>query len=82
MIALMADSSARIVELCRRQDMRKLEVFGSARIAAHDLETSDVDRIVDLGPYSDDIADRYLDLVYDLEEILGRSVDHITNRSI
>ena len=82
MISLIVNNTARIAELCRRQKVKKLEVFGSATTDRFDSETSDVDMIVDLGPYSDDIADRYLDLAYGLEEILGRSVDLITSRSI
>ena len=82
MISLIVNNTARIAELCRRQNVKKLEVFGSATTDRFDSETSDVDMIVDLGPYSDDIADRYLDLAYGLEEILGRSVDLITSRSI
>ena len=82
MISLIGNNTARIAELCRRQKVKKLEVFGSATTDRFDSETSDVDMIVDLGPYSDDIADRYLDLAYGLEEILGRSVDLITSRSI
>lgn len=82
MISLVTENRARIAELCRIQDVTRLEVFGSAATDAFDPETSDIDMIVDLGPYSDDIADRYLDLAYGLEEILGRPVDLITSRSI
>lgn len=82
MISIITDNKARISELCRTQNVRKLEVFGSATTDAFDPKTSDIDMIVDLGPYSDDIADRYLDLAYGLEDILGRSVDLITSRSI
>lgn len=82
MISLVTENRARIAELCRTQNVTRLEIFGSAVTDAFDPETSDIDMIVDLGPYSDDIADRYLDLAYGLEEILGRSVDLITSRSI
>lgn len=82
MISLIVDNMARIAELCRLQNVRKLEVFGSVTTDRFDSETSDIDMIVDLGPYSDDIADRYLDLAYGLERLLGRSVDLITSRSI
>lgn len=75
MISLIADNAVRIADLCRKQNVRKLEVFGSAATDAFDPDTSDIDMIVDLEPYSDDIADRYLDLAYGLEKILGRS-DH------
>lgn len=82
MISLVADNRSRIAELCRKQHVTKLEVFGSATTNSFDLDTSDIDMIVDLGPYSDDIADRFLDLAHGLEKILGRSVDRITSRSI
>ncbi|MDQ3540214.1 MAG: nucleotidyltransferase domain-containing protein [Chloroflexota bacterium] len=82
MICLFTENRARIAELYRIQNVTRLEVFGSAATVAFDPAASDIDMIVDLGPYSPDIADRYLDLAYGLEEILGRSVDLITSRSI
>ncbi len=82
MISIIVNNMARIPELCRRQHVKKLEVFGSAMTDRFNSETSDVDMIVDLGPCSDDIPDRCLDVAYGLEEILGRSVDLITSRSI
>lgn len=82
MISLVTENRVRIAELCRVQNVTRVEVFGPAATDAFDPQTSEIDSIVDSGPYSDDIADRYLDLAYGLDEILGGSVDLITSRSI
>ena len=71
--------------LCRRYGVERLEVFGSAATEEFDEETSDVDFVV---LFSDDVrrspgyADAYLDLAWDLEDLLGRDVDLVTERSI
>lgn len=54
MISLVAGNRGRIVVLCRKQNVKNLEAFDSAVTDAFDPETSDIDMIVDLGPYSDD----------------------------
>jgi predicted nucleotidyltransferase len=74
-----------IGELCRRYGVERLEVFGSAATEEFDEESSDVDFVV---LFSDDVrrapgyADAYLDLAWDLEDLLGRDVDLVTERSI
>jgi len=74
-----------IERLCRRYGVERLEVFGSAATGAFDEETSDVDFVV---LFSDEVrcssgyADTYLDLAWDLEDLLDRDVDLVTERSI
>lgn len=65
-----------IVALCKRFDVVRLEVFGSATSDAFDARRSDFDFLVDwkpggaLRPF-----DRYFGLKESLEDLLGRAVD-------
>ena len=76
-IALITEHADEIAELCRRYQVQKLDVFGSAANGEFDPESSDVDFLVtyqpdaDLGPW----ASRYLELEEALAELLGRRVD-------
>lgn len=82
LIALVEDNKPAIVDLCRRFGIRRLDLFGSAATGTFDPMHSDIDFVVDLGPYDDAIADRYLDFAEALEALLGRSVDLVTENSI
>lgn len=85
MIADVEAHREEIGALCRRYGVERLEVFGSAATEEFDEETSDVDFVV---LFSDDVrrssgyADVYLDLAWDLEDLLGRDVDLVTEQSI
>lgn len=67
--------------ICRRHGVQRLDVFGSAVHGTFEPDTSDLDFLVDLGGYSDDLADRYFDLKDALENLFGCSVDLITVRA-
>jgi predicted nucleotidyltransferase len=82
MIDLLVDHLDEIAHLCRRYRVRRLDVFGSAATGAFDPGTSDVDFVVDLGEYDDDVHIRYLDLISNLEALLGFPVSMITRPSI
>jgi len=82
MIQLIRDNQQAIIALCHRYRIRKLEVFGSAATGAFDPATSDIDFVVDLGVYAPGTADRYLDLIAALEDLLGHRVEMITRPSI
>jgi uncharacterized protein len=82
MIALVADKKDEIAVLCRRFGIRRLDVFGSAVTGAFDPETSDIDFVVDLGEYDETVGARYMDLAVELETLLGRPIDLITEPSI
>jgi predicted nucleotidyltransferase len=75
MIALVADKLHEIVELCRELGIRKLDVFGSAVTGEFNPDTSDID-------FDDTVGARYMDLAVGLEELLGRSIDLVTEQSI
>jgi predicted nucleotidyltransferase len=72
-----------IEDLCRALSVRRLDVFGSAVNDSFDVESSDVDVLVEfeLGP-NFDYFDHYFSLKEGLEAILGRSVDVVTESSI
>lgn len=82
MIELLRDNQQAIIALCRLYHIRTLEVFGSAATGAFDPATSDIDFVVDLGVYVPGTADRYLDLIAALEDLLGYRVEMITRPSI
>lgn len=82
MIALLTDNKDSIEALCREYRIKKLDVFGSAATGAFNPETSDIDFVVDLGYYDNDVAKRYLDLIAALEDLLGYPVQMITEPSI
>jgi predicted nucleotidyltransferase len=71
-----------IAALCRKYGVRSLWVFGSAATGAFNPDTSDVDFLVDLGEYDAHVHRRYFGLCAALEDLLNRSVDIVTVRSI
>lgn len=82
MIALISDNLEAIRDLCRKHGIRKLDLFGSAATGSFDPESSDLDFIVDLGEYTAGTDFRYIDLIADLEAILGHTIQMITEPSI
>lgn len=71
-----------IKALCKKYRVKYLHVFGSL-LSARFNDNSDVDFLVsfedlDFGDY----ADAYFGLVEDLEKLLGRKVDLITEKSL
>ncbi|MBX3012805.1 MAG: nucleotidyltransferase domain-containing protein [Caldilineaceae bacterium] len=69
--------------LCRRFDVKTLEVFGSAATTHFDATTSDLDFIVSFANESfGALADRYLGFAEALEQLFQRPVDLLTERSL
>ena len=68
--------------MCRRFDVLRLDVFGSAaRGEDFDLATSDVDFLVEFAALEDDLA-RFLDFKQALEALLARRVDLVDRKAI
>ena len=72
-----------LTELCRRFNVKRLEIFGSTTTHAFRTESSDFDFIVDfggqpLGPW----GGLFLDFANVLEALFGRHVDLIMPQSI
>lgn len=81
-IPLIINNQAAITALCQRYGVVRLELFGSAAKGTFDEATSDLDFLVDLGPYEPNLATRYIELADDLEALFGRPVDLLTVPSI
>jgi uncharacterized protein len=76
MVGLIEQNRPKLLELCRKYNVRRLELFGSAAQGKFDSSRSDLDFLVAfirdkaLNP-----ADQYLGLLVDLEDLFGRKVD-------
>ena len=76
MISLVEQKRDGIAEHCRRLNVRRLDVFGSAATGAFDPEKSDIDFLVEFGEHDrPGIAKRYFDLEKSLAALLGREID-------
>lgn len=82
MIPLIAENKDAIVALCRTYGIRKLDLVGSAATGTFDPASSDIDFVIDLGEYDQTVAERYLDLIAALEDLLGFRIGMITEPSI
>lgn len=68
---------------CRRREAVRLDLFGSAAQGSFDPSTSDLDFLVEFAPGKPaEIADRYLGLLEDLEDLFGRSIDLVIGSSV
>lgn len=81
---LVEDKHQAIGALCRRFDVRRLEVFGSAARGVDFLpEESDVDFLVEFEPASDLPAlDGFFGLQAELSKLLGRPVDLVETGAV
>ncbi len=83
MQALIEQHRQGLVELCRKYDVRRLDVFGSALRDDFDPSKSDLDFIVEFNDFTiENAADRYLGLMIDLEDLFGRKIDLVSYRAI
>ncbi len=84
MHAAIADKKDELAELCRRFDVTRLDVFGSAaRGADFDPVASDVDFLVEFDPASElRPFHRHFDFAEALREGLGRPVDLLETRAL
>jgi len=83
MHAEIADKRDALIALCKRYDVARLEVFGSAlRLADFDPARSDVDFLVTFAPRSRNNLAAFVDLKEALEALLGRSVDLVEREAV
>lgn len=69
--------------LCRRHQVRRLEVFGSAASGEFRRHSSDLDFLVEFESATHEgYADRYFGLLESLEELFGRPVDLVVASAI
>ncbi len=83
MIALIEQKRNAIAELCRRHNVRRLDLFGSAARGDFEQNRSDFDFIVQFTRtgYAG-YADAFLDFAEALERVVGCKVDLLTERMI
>lgn len=83
MVDLIEQHRAELLELCRKYDVHRLDVFGSALREDFDPCRSDLDFIVMFNNFNvTNAADRYLGLLVDLEDLFGRQIDLVSYRAI
>jgi predicted nucleotidyltransferase len=73
---------AALTELCRRFQVRRLELFGSATGRQFDPARSDIDFLVEFEPATSGFGDRYMGLLESLEELFARHVDLVETKAI
>jgi uncharacterized protein len=74
---------AEIAALCRRFNVRRLELFGSAATGHFDAGRSDLDLLVEFGPMPPGAyASAYFGLREALEAACGRQVDLVTEAAL
>jgi predicted nucleotidyltransferase len=75
-IELLNRHEAALSELCRRFDVRRLELFGSAADGRFDSTRSDLDFLVEFESTDyHGASDRYFGLMEELERLFERHVD-------
>ena len=84
--SVITDNLEGIADLCRKYNVRQLEVFGSAATGKY-TDKSDVDFLVEFPEYDienppSDYLDNYFLLLSGLEDLTGRQVDIVTKRFI
>src|SRR5438876_7912330 len=69
--------------LCRRHQVRVLELFGSAADGTFDPNRSDLDFLVDFLPLEpSQQAKSYFGLLFDLEDLFGRKIDLVETGAV
>lgn len=82
MLALITQHRSEIEVLCRKHDVRRLELFGSAARDDFDPATSDIDFFVEFANYdSPKIADQWFGLQEELQTLLKVRVELVSSRA-
>lgn len=82
---LIANKIDEISELCHENHVRSLSLFGSVTDPKRFNESSDIDLIVSFKTEEislEDYAEAYFRLTFGLENLLGREIDLVTERSL
>ncbi len=85
MNAIVKDKLPQIAELCKKYKVVRMYLFGSAaRGDDFDPATSDFDFLVAFDPKLDvlDRGQNALDLMFDLDDLMGREVDLMTEQQL
>ncbi len=83
MIIQVTQKRRELEALCRRFQVRRLEIFGSAATGAFRAEDSDLDFLVAFkAPEAAGYSDCYFGLLESLEQLFGRRVDLVVSSAI
>jgi predicted nucleotidyltransferase len=83
MIELVAQKRRELINLCRRFQVERLDLFGSAATGSFRSGSSDIDFIVSFGNTKPGTyLDLYLDFTEALEQLFQHPVDVLTEKSI
>ena len=83
MTPLIEEKKEALFALCRKFNVRTLELFGSAARGTFDPATSDLDFVVDYAQLSPGTrGDAYLGLLFGLEDLFSRRVDLLESGAI
>ena len=83
MNAAVAERAAELEQLCRRYQVMRLDLFGSAATGRYRPEESDLDFVVEFQPLPGDaFADAYFGLLEALEGLFGQPVDLVMGEAI
>ncbi|WP_373524038.1 nucleotidyltransferase family protein [Aquiflexum sp.] len=82
MVDLIKDNKEALIKLCQKYDIQIMYVFGSATSDQFN-ESSDVDILISFNEIPiEKYTDNYFGLHDELEQLFGRKVDLITERSL
>jgi hypothetical protein len=80
---IISERRTEIEGLCRRYGVSRLELFGSAAAGQDRPDESDLDFLVEFGPFPPGgYADAYFGLRESLEELFGRPADLVVASAI
>lgn len=83
MIDLVTKYREELLRLCRKYNVARLDLFGSAIRDDFNLDRSDLDFVVEFKNFTvHNAADRYFGLMIDLEDLFQRHVDLVSYRAI
>ncbi|MCO5213095.1 MAG: nucleotidyltransferase family protein [Caldilinea sp.] len=78
-LAIVNENSRAIRQIARRHGVRRIRVFGST-VRGDDTSDSDIDFLVEVGPEPSPWFPA--GLIRDLQQLLGRRVDIVTERGL
>ena len=83
MIQLLEEKRGKLIALCQKYQVRRLDLFGSAAKGRFAPETSDLDFVAEFLERSNpDYANRYYDFAESLQNLFQRRVDLLTENMI
>jgi predicted nucleotidyltransferase len=82
MLDQIRQAKSELAEICRRHNVRRLDLFGSAVGPNFDPRTSDLDFLVEFGVFTKgEHSEHYFALIEDLKSLFGRPVDVVVSRA-